>query len=699
MNFAVLKGGIVKSKNYCPNPIIRNGIPSYADAILNPKCVNTPAYNQWWEEQVYYCKNGYTTGGIWVPGRYYKFVNFDTFRGIAGDNIRAELHDFQLDYAYLIEQSRKEHFNIIVPKARRKTVTTMNICMVVDYGFRFELNYKAAVVAGKQEFADVFMDEWKYIDSKACNEFRIKKLKGYDKDDTVAGWLQENTSGEKIESGTRNTIYTRTVFHDPNILKGKFCHDIILEESGENENLIEVINASKANLMDGSIQVGTFHIYGTGGNMNKGSKGFKKIYYDTKKSNKFNCKALFIPATVFLKPYVSGSTDVNGVPNEIVPNLLHMKPYERVGWSDEIAADAFIKAEKERLLNSSDLEEYFKFCQNYPTTEEEVFRKTASNNFPIIQLNAQGHKLLSEENKYEKFRLFYKKDAQGNTLIPYEVYAEKASADTPEEDCVLIHNNGHPQRGYRWLDVGGIDSYDQDQSKTSSSLGAMVVFRRRHNIPNVPEWLPVALIRNRPKRKEMFYEQCMMLAIYYDLVDGVLGDRANGVILNHFKEMGCERFLSYSPKKFESPNTKQQEQQYWISINNYSKPKMVGLLQTFFFLHTEKIEFINIIEEALNYDEHEIGSDNDTIDALGIALMKALDMDIVATDESELMKNSPFDYPDWGTDNQGNLFDKTSKNVGRKDPKEDDFSYFARNVLAVGVNEEKENNSQGAFDL
>ena len=699
MDFAVLKGGIIKSKQYLPNPVIINGIPKYADAVLNPKVRDTPAYNQWWEEQVYYCKNGYTTGGLWVPGRYYKFVNFDTFRGIAGDNIRAELHDFQLDFAYLVEQAKKEHFNIIIPKARRKSVTTMNICMVVDYGYRFEPGYKAAVVAGKQEFADVFMDEWKYIDSKAINEFRVKKLPGYGKEDTVAGWKQKNEQGEKIEYGTRNTIYTRTVFHDPAVLKGKFCHDIVLEESGENEHLIEVINDSHACIMDGDTQKGVFYIYGTGGNMNKGSKGFKKIWYDTKKENKFNCKGLFIPGTIFYKPYYSGATDGDGLIVEDIPNLQYLKPHERVGWSDEVRAGQAIQARKDLLLNSGDLKEYFDYCQNFPTTEEEVFRKSASNNFPILELNAQGHKLLSEENQYEAFTLHYKKDAQGQTEIPYTVYAERVSKDTPEEDCVLIHKKGHPMPNYRWLDVGGIDSYDQDQSKTSSSLGAMVVFRRKHSIPDMPDWLPVALIRNRPKRKEIFYEQCMMLSIYYNLIDGVLGDRANGVIINHFKEMGCERYLSHSPKKYESPNSQQQDKQLWISINNYSKPKMMGVLQTFFFLHTAKVEFIHIIDEALNYDEHEIGSDNDTIDALGIALMKALDMDTLPTDETELMKNDPFAYPDWGVNGQGQMIDKTAKNTAQKDPNEDIFSFHARMTMNGSDDDEPQNKKQGVYDL
>lgn len=677
MDFAcIARPGLIKSSKFLPNPIVVNGIPSYADAIANPKVKNTPAYNQFWEEQIYYIINGYDTGGIHLPGRYYKFVNFDTFRGIASDAIRAEIHDFQLDYAYLIEQAKAERKNIIVPKARRKTVTTMNIGMVVDYGYRFELNYKSAVVAGKQEFADVFYDEWKYLDSKAYQEFRIKRLANGE--DTIAGYKEETAEGDKIEAGTRNTIYSRTVFHDANVLKGKFLHDIVLEESGENEKLLEVFSASADCLKRGNVQYGMFHAYGTGGNMNKGSKGFKEMWYEYKK---FNCIQLFVPATVFYFPYYAGATDHLGNLVEDIPNLQHLKPHERVGWSDEERAKEFIEAEKERLLKSANLEEYFKYCQNNPTNVKEVFRKTATNNFPIIKLNDQGAEILSQDRKYHKYKLEYKKNQQGELIMPYEVEAIPAADDVPEAECVMILDEGHPVPGYRWLDVGGVDSYDQDESKTSKSLGAMVVFRRQHNIPNLPSYLPVALIRNRPERKEIFYELSMKLAIYYDLVGTVLIDVRCFLIGQYFKEMGCERFLSKRPKKFESINS-QQMNEYGVSLNTYSRPRMVSAIQSYYYMHTHKVWFIQIIEESLNYDEVEIGSDNDTVDALGIALMKDIDMDQVAVDDGDLMAQNPYQYPEWGENKQGHIIDVTASNeLSSKEPLgkfEDSFSRYAR---------------------
>jgi hypothetical protein len=224
------------------------------------------------------------------------------------------------------------------------------------------------------------------------------------------------------------------------------------------------------------------------------------------------------------------------------------------------------------------------------------------------------------------------------------------------------------------LDCAGIDSYDQNQAKASKSLGSMVVFRRQHTIPGYPTWLPIALIRNRPKYKEQFYDLCIKLAIYYDLQESVLVDIGAGMIIKHFIDSGNSQYLSRRPRKFESPNS-QQTHDYGVSLNSYSKPKMVAALQTLFDFHTDKIWFEHILSEALNYDEHEIGSDNDSVDALGIALMKAIDMDSIPMDEDELLAKNPFQYPEWQENEQGDIVDKTSIGLVDELPlgKEEDY--------------------------
>ena len=1072
MDFKILPQGstFIKSREYCPNPVRKYGVPAYADVRLNPRVIGTLAYSQYWEEQLYYIKNGYTTGGVWLPGRYYKFVNFDPVQSVMGSGA-PEIHDFQLDYALWIEDLKKRRKNAYVPKARRKSVSVMTCGMVIDYGYRFIPDYHAAVVAGLDEYAQDFMDKWRYINANMVPEFRLRRLTN-NEDDIVSGW-KEKKDGLDLEFGTFNTIYARTVNKSANVLKGKFENDIVLEESGENNLLLETMSASEDCLMYGSTQEGMFHIYGcvcagtkvwsndgrllniedlqkrdgilgfsgsgaskenivwmkppaqkncyrittsgnnviecsedhplmwsrnrhtkmiggriekivtfkrakdvgvgdqllmadeisvfgkrkvwmprfiglligdgnvtvnqcpsigsceegvmnyleknfehvvtkafttkdgrayknysfrglfdrikeagiyglvgqnkrlpadvadydekslsellggyfdadgnvcqskkhgtrivltssviellqqvkfqltkfgiysqivrekrnndngygtsdhiyrlyiaqhksvlrfrknikflcehkqkrllsvadrvqrmscdryafemnkengkgetygdfvsglrhvfvkkvefigmrdvynlnagvthtylannfvtgnTGGNMSKGSKGFKDVYFNL---SKYNAECYYLPARVFYHPYYAGAKDKHGNIVEDIPNLQHLKPHERVGMSDTKRAQEHIDAKKAELLKSPDLTKYFEYTQNNPTDIKEIFRKTSTNNFPLIQLNDQGFKIESEPRKYGKFTLKDKVDDNGMMVMPREVIAEPARDDTPEKDCVLILHDGHPVPGYRFLDVGGIDSYDQDQSKISKSLGAMVVFRRQHSIPNLPAWLPVAIIRNRPDRKEKFYDMCLRLSIYYNLHGSVLIDRAKMMVGRHIQDAGCQRFLSYSPRKFESPNTKQGNE-FGVSLNLYTKPRMVGVLQTYFSYHSEKVWFPQIIDEALDYDEYEDESDNDTVDALGIALMKAHDMIEHPVDDIEMGKANPYQYPEWSTDRKGHIVDSTTVDLSHFDPTKEDMLSYSSRINSGGEDDGSSAGSSDTFDI
>jgi hypothetical protein len=701
MEFNILKGGqLIKSKKYVPNPVVRFGIPAYADSKSNPKVVDTLAYHQYWEEQLYYIHNGYTTGGITIPGRYYKFVNFDpaqTAKGVGP----MELHDYQLDYAYWIDhlKSPSVRMNAYVPKARRKALSVMTVGMVIDYGWRFKDNYHAAVVAGLQEYADDFMAKWKYINMHMVKEFRIRTLKMND-DEVIAGWREQTEEGW-IDKGTQNTIYIKTVNNNPNVLKGKFLNDIVYEESGENELLLETIAASEDCLKVGSIQYGTSFIYGTGGNMAKGSKGFKEINFHL---NTYNAERFYVPAYVFFEPAYSGAVNEFGQLVEDVPNLLHMKPHERVGWSDFERGKELIEIKKKELLAEGDMEKYIKYCQNNPVKIEEIFRQSSSNNFDILKLNDQLYKIANEYKKYNRWHLSYKRNPKtGEQLMPPEIDIRPATDKDQEHECVYILNDGHPVKGYKYLDVAGVDSYDQNQAKHSKSLGAMAVFRRAHNIKGIEHtsWAPVAIIRNRPKYKEQFYDLCIMLSIYYDLQESVLIDIGAGMIIKHFEDTGNARYLSIRPKKFESPNSNQTHQ-FGFSFNTYSIPKVMSALQSLFDFHIDKIWFDKVLEEALNYDDGEMGKQNgdgdgDLLDALGMAVIKAIDMDVVPMNEDALLVNNPYQYPEWAEDADGHIIDKSSNMFIDEEPLGKSEDYVSRmNRMNGNINNDMFEND---FDL
>ena len=75
----ILLAPYVKGKVFDPAPLVTNGIPDYADGAKNPKVIGTAVWEEFWSEQLHRCMNGYNTGGVWIPGRYYYFANFKKF--------------------------------------------------------------------------------------------------------------------------------------------------------------------------------------------------------------------------------------------------------------------------------------------------------------------------------------------------------------------------------------------------------------------------------------------------------------------------------------------------------------------------------------------------------------------------------------------------------------------------------------------
>jgi len=623
MNF--LRDIPYKGKGFCPNPVVKFGIPKYADSRLNKKVVGTPAHDEYWSEQLYRCLHGYNTGGIFIPARFYYYMNFNSMATINGI-INPDFVDLHLELAYLIDYAKANGKNILCAKKRRAGISEATQKMVVDYGWRFSLSYQAGIAAGQDIYAQDFMKKWRSADSLIVPEFRTKKLVNND-DEVVAGYEIRNSDGAN-EEGTKNTIYVRTMFKNPNLFKGLFLNDIIAEEAGEFEKLKEFYGASLACLKDGNTQIGTFFGYGTGGNINKGSRDFKEMWYEP---DAFNAIKFLITAGRFHKPYYGGC----GLAKPIIPNLLKAhKEWEVIGKEDTQAAIDAIKKEREILLKTGDKKGYLDSLQNYPLEEKDIFRKTTVNNFDTEKLNEAEYRISTNNKKYSRWKLEWIKDANGMLKMPMQVTAIAAKPEDDAEQCVYILDTEHPRKNYANLYVAGLDSYDQDIAKTSKSLGAMCVLIRSNTIENALQKAPVAVICTRPPRKEIFYDMCLKLSVYYNLRNNVLVDVAKPQILKYFEDRGCQNYLAYRPKKFESEKT-EQSHTFGLSLNLYSRPLMVGLMEAavyynskdIWFNHVEELENgskvqCDLINQLGNFDEAEVGSDNDLADAYGIALVQ-----------------------------------------------------------------------------
>lgn len=646
----ILRAPYFKRKGFSPMPVVRGGIPREADSRLNPKVIGTPPWENFWKEQLHYIIHGYQTGGWFLPGRYYYYLNFNDMSTAEG--IRTpDMCDLHLELAYMVEYAKANGMNMIIPKKRRAGVSEFFHKGVIDYGWRFIPGYRAGVAAGKKTYADEFMEKWAISEAMLVPELSVKRLKS-NSNVIIAGYTIKNELGESVDRGTKNKIQIETMFQDADLFKGVYLNDVIAEECGQFSKLEDFYSATKACLTIGSKQIGSMFFFGTAGRMDKESKGLKEIW---EKPESFNCIPFPILGPRFNRPFYGGASDRDGKIIEEIPNLLkEHKPYELIGVEDIEASKTFLLKERTTEFKYGRTEKYQKHLKDYPMNVQDIFTKTVTNVFDTIALTTQADKISTEKTQYLKCQLDFKKDNKGEIIYPLQVELRIDNDVAEDGDCILIHKDHlYPVKSFSTLYCGGIDSYDQDKAKTSKSKGAMCVLIRRNSIGEQLQLAPVATICVRPRRKEIFYEMCLKLSIYFNLEQSTLIDVANKLIFKYYEERGCLNYLAYRPRKFETEHS-QQTHEFGFHINNHSKVLMVGLIQTCILDYCQYIWFPDLISQLQNYDEVEIGSDNDLADAYGIALIQDANEDLPARNNKDYDNPEVYQLREWKTDANGN---------------------------------------------
>ena len=441
----------IKSKGFLNQlvPIVMKGIPLYADSVRNPDCVNTVEYEEFWDNEFNKIVNGFWIKDIWIPGRFYFYMNYkqmSTIRGV----ITPDVVDMHLELAYHIEHCLANGKNLLIAKGRRKGISEAVSTMVVDYGWRFTEGFKAGVAAGNKTYVEDFVAKWRFSDSRMPVELSTKKLTDND-DEIVAGYNIKNQHGAYEEKGTMNTIYARTMHTNPNMFKGLYLNVIISEEVGEHENWISFYGASKDCLMSGNQQVGILIAFGTAGNINKGSKDFKKIWQDYET---FNFVRYMIPADRFYF-YGDARNENQRIPAES-ELLKKYSPYQLIGVEDRANALKNIMDRRAALLKQGNIKEYNEDLQNNPINESEMFRKTVVNNFNVNKLNDQQSAIDNLSHpKYTKYKLDWVKDKQGMIKMPMEVVARVLQPQEDQDECIWIIDGEMPRKNHSNLHTAG----------------------------------------------------------------------------------------------------------------------------------------------------------------------------------------------------------------------------------------------------
>lgn len=651
---------IVKHKGFDPSPVAGK-IPFFADGRINPDGIGTSIYNEFWLEQINRCENGYRTGGIDIPGRYYYYLNYVQLAGLMGPQYPFYV-DFDLEFFRIVDAVKMfKKKGIVGLKARRKGLSEKVQGGVLGYGARFVPQYRGAITAGRERYVLGLKKKFENSENNMIDEFKlhvlINNMKTYE-----CGFEIKNNRGQYEKGGFNGQIFIETMYDSPNKLEGEFFHDVVLEESGEYETADEVVSSIEPALEFGAELMGTFYIYGTAGNILTTSRAFKEFYDN---AENLGYVKLWVPGTRLYFPffgndkqdkYYDPETDETFDP---IPNLRHLKPYQRIGCEDTIAAEKEILRKREvyKLLNKKKkLKEHL---QNYPLTEEEAFSSSGSNNFNSEKLLQTLMQIEGDSTVAKPYVLDWVKYRDGDIMkvkVPLEVKARPAKDNDPEWKLVWIHQK--PRTDIVDLDVGGFDSYNQDLTETSRSLGAVVIVRRGNKVLGAREGIhnaeyPVALYYARPPRKEMCYEIGLQMAVYYNTKRNMLINAEQDFAIDYFLKNHGTQYLALRPKAFDTPNT-QQVHKYGFKMTGGNKENVLGVLQTMVEDYAEYFPFVRLVRDLMAYDEVLVGEgDWDAADALALAKVRIIDMKTRPRDANDITPKD--DEAEWKMDASGNM--------------------------------------------
>ena len=655
----------IKDRGFNPSPIAGN-IPYYADSISNPKCIDTSAHQEFWEEQTYYCLNGYITGGLFIPGIYYHFLNFKIIDGHYGLTY-PDFIDLQYDLFLFIHNIKIDDTKLgaIIPKARQKGLSFCGT-EIIDYGLKFTDKYRAGVASGLQSHVDKFKSKLYRTYNSTVPEFKSNHLRKGDKEFTL-GYEEFTAQGyQTVETGT---VLFETMSDDARKLEGETLNDYIAEEVGEfplaEESIISIKPAQKR----GSRFMGKTWCWGTGGKMSKGGKTFANLYHS---AESHSLEKFFIPGKRYYPPHVRANSETKIETPYLDAQYPDCTDEQLLGCEDIQAAEEALQRLEETLLKNPDKTKLIQHKQDFPKSVEDVFLSSGTNNFNTDLLYSQAYNIQSEaSSRWKEYFLDFVKNKDGDFVIPYQVIAKAAEPKHKKWERVGIYL--HPDPNYKNLDIVGVDGYNQDKVTTTRSLGGITVVRRNDILveknPKIeePGKIPICKYFERPPRKEIFWEMALKIAIYYEAIRNTMIGADADLIIQYFKEMGARKYLSPRPKTFDSPDSKQNHD-YGVKMTLYSKPRMVGLLQSFVEDNVQYIWFLDLIQDLASYDAENVGTDWDLADSLGHALMRIEDMrnKKVKNIEEEKKNNTYDDLPVWGDDGNGNIIRIQKKSTYRK---------------------------------
>jgi hypothetical protein len=427
------------------------------------------------------------------------------------------------------------------------------------------------------------------------------------KTDHIRASYIQYQNGVRIEEGFMSEIIALTCKDNSDVNRGKDATDIIIEESGAfgTPGLLKALySASEDCVKAGAIQTGQITIFGTSGDMEGGTADYADMYQR--------------PEAFGLLPF-NNIWDKDSYKQKV--GFFHPIQWNMEGFYDsegnsnqEDAKNLEYEARKNLIENGATSEEIQRRLQEKPTSPSEAFSAISTNNFPVVELKAQLHKVKANNwqtikgvpvtFKHENGKLTAKPVLDGKK----EPITSLHNIPINKKGCVVIYEQPVPDVPKGLYKIG----YDPVRQDEGSSLAAIIVYKSKH-IGTIHHSIIVAEYVGRMETPEEMDKIAETLADYYNTT--IMHENEVTGVKNYFRRIKRLNLLAAQPDAVISKNIKKSKVARVYGCHMNTQLKDAGERYTKEWLLTildydengspiyviDKIYSIRLLEELISY--------------------------------------------------------------------------------------------------
>ena len=536
----------------------------------------TPAWLEYWKQQLEYCKKGFSVGGVKITGHHYNYLNFAPIALISLEDQGSDKryakkeqdfpHFWDGDYNYFwvkdiarygMELQRyqelglhitilPDHLNggwhVIVGKARRKGYSFKNAAILAN---TYNTTPKSISLVGAFESKYLYPKGTMSMATDYLNFYNAhtgwkkKREVNNSQDHRKASFIETDEGGFQTEKGYQSEIIAVSYKDNPDAARGKDATEVFLEEAGKFPNLIAAFMATDDTVRAGRYLSGQITIFGTSGDMERGSVDFANMFYN---AEGYGCLPIV---------NVWDDNADNTQCGYFHPVTMNWEGfYDKDGNSDVEKALAYELNKRDTLIKKANsITALQRRMMENPIKPAEAFLNISLNNFPIADLRQQLNKVKSEGLHTKLGQVGWFTLENGKPVFHPDLKNElQAIYNFPNKEAdltgaVIIYEAPVPNAPKGLYKIG-YDPYRQNLAADSVSFGACYVYKTVLR-GNQTKHIIVAEYVGRPQNMDIYNRNIMMLAMFYNTE--VMYENEVTAVMTYFEKMKRLHLLAAQP--------------------------------------------------------------------------------------------------------------------------------------------------------